>query len=42
MLAGGAGLIAGANALTGGIQGGLIGGGVNAIRKYQYDRNNSK
>jgi hypothetical protein len=42
MLAGGAGLIAGANALTGGIQGGLIGGGVNAIRKYQYDRDNAR
>ena len=38
----GAGLVGGANALKGGIQGGLIGGGVNAVRKYQYDRDNAR
>jgi hypothetical protein len=42
ILAAGTGLIVGANALSGGLQGGLIGGGVNAIRKYQYDRDNAR
>lgn len=38
----GAGLTTARAAISGGLTGGLIGGGVNAVRKYQYDRDNAR